>query len=104
MTLSAVLLLISNCACAFDNSFEEYFNKDFFNSKRAEKSKETPEIKKAKEELKARKIPQSVDGFIKYVKKGDIETMQLFLDAGFKVNTDFYTDYPIYYATKANKK
>ena len=55
------------------------------------------------EELKKRKIPASIDAFIKYVKKNDIEVLQIFTDAGFNVNTDFYTDYPIYYAAKAQK-
>ena len=57
----------------------------------------------AKEEIKRRKIPASVDSFIKYVKKNDIEVMQIFTDAGFNVNTDFFTDYPIYYAAKGQK-
>lgn len=99
--ICAAMLFTSCCTYAFDDSFEEYFQKDFFNTKKS-KPQKTPEMTAAMDELKKRKIPTSVDAFVKHVKKNDIEVLQIFVDAGFDVNTDFYTDYPIYYATKAN--
>lgn len=102
----AAVLLTNSCVIAFESSinssFSSSFDSDFFNALKPKKVK-TPEMTAAKEELKKRKIPASVDSFVKYTKKNDIEIMQIFVDAGFNVNTDFYTDYPIYYATKANK-
>ena len=98
--ISAAVFILNGCAFAFDSGFSD----DFFNIlKKNQKKEQTPQMLAAKEELKKRKIPASVDSFIKYVKKNDIEIMQIFVDAGFDVNTDFYTDYPIYYATKHNR-
>lgn len=98
--LSAVVLIFNNCALAFESGFSD----DFFNVlKKYQKKEKTPEMAAAKEELKKRKIPASVDSFVKYVKKNDLEVLQIFIDAGFDVNTDFYTDYPIYYAAKHNR-
>ena len=95
--ISVAVFILNGCAFAFDSGFSD----DFFNIlKKSQKKEQTPQMLAAKEELKKRKIPASVDSFIKYVKKNDIEIMQIFVDAGFDVNTDFYTDYPIYYATR----
>ncbi len=98
--ISVAVFFTNCCACAFESGFSD----DFFNVlKKYQKKETTPQMLAAKEELKKRKIPTSVDSFIKYVKKNNIEIMQIFIDAGFDVNTDFYTDYPIYYATKHNR-
>ena len=96
--ICAAVFILNGCAYAFESGFSD----DFFNVLK-KKEQPTEEMKRAKEELKKRKIPASVDAFIKYVKKNDIEVLQIFTDAGFNVNTDFYTDYPIYYAAKAQK-
>lgn len=98
--ISAAVFTINSCACAFESGFSDDF---FYMLKKYQKKETTPEMLAAKEELKKRKIPASVDSFIKYVKKNNIEILQIFVDAGFDVNTDFYTDYPIYYATKHKK-
>lgn len=94
----AVTLLLNCCAYAFESSFDD----NFFNSLNKPKKEKTPEMIQAKEELKKRKIAPSVDSFVKHVKKNDVEVLKLFVQAGFNVNSDFYTDYPIYYAAKAN--
>ena len=100
ITMGAAVFILNSCALAFESGFSD----DLFNTlKKYQKKETTPEMSAAKEELKKRKIPASVDSFIKHVKKNDIEILQIFVDAGFDVNTDFYTDYPIYYATKHNR-
>lgn len=99
ITIGAAVFILNSCALAFESGFSD----DLFNTlKKYQKKETTPEMSAAKEELKKRKIPASVDSFIKYVKKNNIEVLQIFVDAGFDVNTDFYTDYPIYYAAKHN--
>lgn len=99
ITLSVAVLILSSCALAVESNFSD----SFFNIMKKQQKKEiTPKMAAAREELNKRKIPLSIDSFIKYVKKNDIEVLQIFTDAGFDVNTDFYTDYPIYYATKHN--
>ena len=98
--ISVAVFILNGCVFAFDTGFSD----DFFNIlKKNQKKEQTPQMLAAKEELKKRKIPASVDSFIKYVKKNNIEVLQIFVDADFDVNTDFYTDYPIYYATKHNR-
>lgn len=100
LIISVAVLMLNCCAYAYNSGFSD----DFFNIlKKYQKKETTPEMIAAKDELKKRKIPANVDSFIKYVKKNDTEILQIFIDAGFDVNTDFYTDYPIYYATKHNK-
>lgn len=96
--ICAAIVLTNGFAYAYNSGFSD----DFFNILK-KKEKPTQKMLEAKEELKRRKIPASVDSFIKYVKKNDIEVMQIFTDAGFNVNTDFFTDYPIYYAAKGQK-
>lgn len=96
--ICVAIVLTNGCAYAYNSGFSD----DFFNILK-KKEKPTQKMLEAKEELKRRKIPASVDSFIKYVKKNDIEVMQIFTDAGFNVNTDFFTDYPIYYAAKGQK-
>lgn len=98
LCICATVLFLNGCAY----SFESFMDDDFFNVLK-KKEQPTKEILEAKEELKKRKIPASVDSFIKYVKKNDTEVLKIFTDAGFNVNTDFYTDYPIYYAAKSQK-
>lgn len=96
--ICAAIVLTNGCAYSYNSGFSD----DFFNILK-KKEKPTQKMLDAKEELKRRKIPASVDSFIKYVKKNDTEVMQIFTDAGFNVNTDFFTDYPIYYAAKGQK-
>lgn len=55
-----------------------------------------------KDELKIRKLPLSMEGFVKQIKKGDVEVVQLYINAGIDPNTTYYTDYPIYFAVQAN--
>ena len=99
ITLSVAVLILSSCALAVESNFSD----SFFNIMKKQQKKEiTPKMAAAREELNKRKIPLSIDSFVKYVKKNDVEVLQIFTDAGFDVNTDFYTDYPIYYATKHN--
>lgn len=66
-------------------------------------TQKNPNEQKYKDELKALGIPQSVDAFIKFVKKGDVKTVELFLNAGIDVNSNFFTDYPLYFAARANR-
>lgn len=98
--IGAAVLILNNCAFAYESGFSD----DFFNLlKKSQKKEVTQQMLAAKKELKKRGIEPSVDSFVKHVKKNDIEILQIFVDAGFDVNTDFYTDYPIYYAAKHNK-
>ena len=98
--IGAAVLILNNCAFAYESGFSD----DFFNLlKKSQKKEVTQQMIAEKKELKKRGIEPSVDSFVKHVKKNDIEILQIFVDAGFDVNTDFYTDYPIYYAAKHNK-
>ena len=56
--IGAAVLILNNCAFAYESGFSD----DFFNVlKKYQKKEKTPEMAAAKEELKKRKIPASVD-------------------------------------------
>lgn len=93
-------LLFAPSVLAFDDP-KVYM--DMFEPKSKEGIEKKQEMQKYKDELKERKLPQSVSEFIKYIKKGDAEVVTLYLDAGMDPNIIYYSDYPIYYAVKSGE-
>ncbi len=93
-----ILILFSNSLLAFGGElYEEYLKSKNPPAKSAE------ETQYYNQKFAQLKIEKSTEGFIKAIKKGDIEVVKLFLDAGIDPNVNYYNAYPIYYAVKANK-
>lgn len=63
--------------------------------------KMTPE---QKEILKDKKLVPSVECMIKQIKKNNIENVKLLLDCKVNPNASYYSDYPIYIASKYNRE
>lgn len=77
--------------------YEEYLKSKNLPAKSAE------EIQYYNQKFAQLKIEKTTESFIKAIKKGDVEVVRLFLDAGMDPNVNYYNAYPIYYAVKANK-
>jgi formamidopyrimidine-DNA glycosylase len=93
-----IIILISNATLAFGGElYEEYLKSKNPPAKSAE------ETQYYNQKFADLKIEKSAEGFIKAIKKGDIEVVKLFLDAGIDPNVNYYNAYPIYYAVKANR-
>jgi len=56
-----------------------------------------------KDLLAAKKLSPTDKCFFEQIKKGNIENVRLLLDAKMNPNTNYYSEYPVYYASKLNQ-
>jgi len=94
-----VIFALSNTALAAFEDPSAYMQR--FEPKKKQELILELEQQKYKEELKERGYSQSVNEFINHVKKGHLDIVQLYINAGMSPDVNYYTDHPIYYAVKA---
>lgn len=101
LALIICIFLYSNFALASFEDPSAYFER--YEPKTRQEPRQNESQQKYKAELKERGLPLSISEFIKYIKKGDVEIVKLYLDAGINPNVNFYTDYPIYFSAKEGR-
>ncbi len=94
-----ITILLSGVLSAFGGELYDQYLKS--KNPPAKSAEETQYYNQKFAELK---VEKSTEGFIKAIKKGDIEVVTLFLDAGMDPNVNYYNAFPIYYAVKANNE
>ncbi len=103
------LIISSLSANAFESSFPFPFefghSSDIYLDVKKPETKKTRQVKQAALDLLREKGIKTDDfSIIEYIKKNEIGTIKLLLDAGFDPNKTINASYPLYYAARYNRK